>query len=404
MAGATIATVAAILKDLYLAPVTEQMNNEILLMQRLESSSQEVVGNRAVVPLHTTRTKGIGARGEDVALPEAGNQGYDVAYYDLKYLYGRGRVTGPSLSKTRNSAGSFLSVLEGEMDGIRTDLRLDTARQTYGDGSGQIAQCGTTANSTVVVLASAEPVRKGFLHIGMSVDIGTTADYDVVAGNRTIVDVDTANGTITISGTAVTTSSSHYVVRSGNAVSSSVIYEISGLRNLVATTDNVVGTIDSSAAGKSYWRNLRRNLAGALSLDSLTTAFNESEFAGGEVSLMVSTLGLQRQLFNLLQSQVRYNEPMTIRGGFRALDYNGRPFVADRHHPFGQIDFLDEKFLKFYTDGEDWHFMDRDGEVLKWVSGFDAWEFALMKYCNMGATRRNTQYLLYGITGDSTGV
>ena len=405
MPGATIATVTAILKDVYLGPVNEQLNNEILLFQRLEQRSEEVsFGNQAIVPLHTARTGGIGARGENVALPSAGNQGYAKAVFDLKYLYGRGRVTGPSMAKTRDNAGAFLSVLEGEIDGIRTDLRMDVSRQSYGDGSGQIAQCGTTTTSNVVVLANADAIRKGWLHIGMAVDIGTTADYDIVAAGRNIVDVSVAGPSITVDGATLSTGATHYVTRSGSAVAAGTVYEIDGLRSIVSTAANTFGGINSASAGNSYWDNLRTNVAGALTLDVLTQGFNTVAVNGGDVSLLISSFGLQRILFNLLQSQVRYMDPMSIKGGFQALEYMGKPFIADRHHPYGQIDILDEKNLKIYDVGDDWHFLDRDGEVLKWVTGYDAWEFALAKYCNFGATRRNTQLLLYGITGDTTGV
>jgi hypothetical protein len=402
MAGATLTTVADILKDLYLPPVTEQLNNEILFLQRLEPRDQELVGNQAVVPLHVTRSGGIGARGEDVDLPTAGNQGYDRAVYDLKYLYGRVRVTGPSMAKTSTEAGAFLQVLKGELDGIRQDLKQDLSRQFYGDGSAQIAQCDTTSSSTTVVLnatSGAEAIRKGFLHRGMVIDIGTTADYDTIAAARTITAVNVSTPSITIDGAAVTTSSSHYITRSGNAVSSSTIYETAGLQQIVATAANTFGSIDASSV--TEWDNLRTNVNGSLALDNLTQAFNIVTIAGGDVSLMVSTFGLQRSLFNLLQAQVRYVEPMSIKGGFSAIEYMGKPFIADRHHPFGKIHLLDEKYLKVYTN-RDWHFLDEDGDVLKWVTGRDAWEAVLARYLNLGTNRRNTQLVLYNLT-DSTG-
>src|SRR4051812_39657722 len=104
--GASIAsTLGAILKDLYLPPVVEQLNNEILLVQRLEKSSDEIFGNQAIVPLHVNRSGGIGSRAENAALPTAGSQGYAKAVYDLKYHYGRVRVTGVAMAKTASSAG-----------------------------------------------------------------------------------------------------------------------------------------------------------------------------------------------------------------------------------------------------------------------------------------------------------
>src|SRR5690242_20102006 len=144
MAGATLTTLSNILKDFYLPPVVEQLNNEVLMLQRLEARDQELFGNRAYMPLHKTRSGGIGAAPENGALPAAGNQGFDKAVYDLKYLYGRIRVTGPAMAKTASEAGAFLKALQSELDGIRNDLKKDLARQVYADGTGEIAQCGTT--------------------------------------------------------------------------------------------------------------------------------------------------------------------------------------------------------------------------------------------------------------------
>jgi len=113
VAGATLTTLSNILKDFYLPPVVEQLNNEVLLLQRLESQSEDLFGNRAVVPVHTARSGGIGPALEGAALPAAGNQQYNKATYDLKYLYGRIGVTGPSIAKTAFRGGLFPSRTEG---------------------------------------------------------------------------------------------------------------------------------------------------------------------------------------------------------------------------------------------------------------------------------------------------
>lgn len=400
--GAAIATLGAILKDLYLPPVVEQLNNQILLLQRIEPRSQELVGNQAVVPLHTARSGGIGSRAENAALPAAGSQGYAKAVFDLKYHYGRVRVTGVAMAKTASTAGAFLKALQGELDGIRRDLQLDLARQVYGDGTAIIATCGTTTASTVVNISSDEPLRKGFIYIGMVIDIGTQAAPTTVVAAANVTDVSIANKTVTID-SSVTTSSSHFIFRSGNALASSVSNELTGLQALVATAANTVGGINAAGAGNAYWDNLRDNAAGALSLDIMTKAFNTVAVAGGDVSLMIGTPGMQRALFNLLQPQVRYVEPLQIKGGFKALEYMGQPMVADRLAPFGKIFFLDEEFVKVFSPG-DWHFLDEDGDTLKWVVGFDAWEAVLARYLNLGISRRNVQFVEYGLTNDPAGI
>jgi len=403
--GASVAsTLGNVLKDVYTGTVVEQLNNEVLITQRLERDTVDFSGNQLVYSVHKQRSAGVFARAENVQFANPGAQLYAKPVYDVKSLYGRIRVTGLGRVKTAKDAGAFLRVLEGEISGIKNDLKMDLARQLYGTGNGVIATTDTSGSGVVVTLQSAEAIRKGELYIGMIVDIGTLADPDSQCASRSITDVSIANLTITVDGANfVTTDGTHFVSREGNNTDSSVTYEVSGLQQLVSTAAGSFGGIDASAAGNSYWDNQRLNASGALSLDLLTQSFNTVDVQGGNVSAMISSPGMQRALFNLLQSQVRYTEPMNLKGGFKALEYMGQPFIADRQAPFGKVYFLDEKFLNI-IDAGDWDWLNEDGNILKWVVGYDAWEAVLARYMNLSAKRRNTQLVLYGLTNDTTGV
>lgn len=410
--GASVAsTLSGVLKDVYLGSVVEQLNNEVLIPQRIGRESQEFVGNQVVVSVHRQRSAGVFARGENVQFANPGAQLFAKPVYDIKALYGRIRITGLGKVKTASQAGAFLRVLEGEVNGMRNDLKMDLARQLYGDGTARICS-GNAAAANVIDIRpiagggtnTAEPLRKGEIYVGMQIDGGTLAAPTTRFADRGVTNVDVANAQITIDGAAVTmTSGTDFIFRQGNAAASSVSYEIDGLQKVMPTAANTFGGIDASAAGNSYWDNLRINASGALTLDLMTQAVNTVTVAGGDTSGMISSPGIQRALFNLLQPQVRYTEPMSLHGGFKALDYFGQPFIADRQAPFGKVFFLDEKFLKMFDTG-DWAWLDEDGNILKWVVGYDAWEAVLAKYCNLGATRRNVQLLLYGLTDDPAGI
>ena len=412
----TLSSVSDILKEYYLGPVAEQLNNEVLLLSRLESRSEDLVGKRAYVPLHTTRSGGIGARAERDQLPTAGNQGYSKAVYDLKYLYGRVQVTGPSMAKTKNEAGAFLQALKSELDGIRNDLKKDLARQVYGDGTARVAKCGTTTASTTVVLAATttteeyagkEAIRKGQLYVGMIVDIGTAADVNTIAEARTITGIDYDNATITISGAAVTTTSSHFVSRSGAAVdggasaNGSRSNEVDGLKRLVSESATYVGEIDASA--NTWWDNKRIAVNGNLStdLDEIQKGLNLVRLEGGMPSLMVTTLGIQREIYSTLTDNVQYIDPASLSyaAGFKTLSYAGMPIVSDIDAPYGSIYILDESTMKVFSD-QDWHFLDADGNTLRQVSDYDAFEAIMARYINLGTTKRSNQAVLSGIQVD----
>ena len=416
--SATLSTLDNILKEYYLGPVAEQLNNEVLLLNRLESRSEDLVGKYAYVPLHYGRSGGIGAVGENAALPDAGYQQYYRAKYDLKYLYGRVRVTGPSMAKTKNEAGAFLQALKSELDGLRNDLRKDLARQVYGDGSAVIAQAAASSavSGSVITLASAEPIKKGQLYPNMKVDIfaySTNAKSSSVT--TTITAVNVATPSITVAD-ATGVADGDYIARAGavaaqlNNATGSRSNEIDGLSRIVATSAQDLGEVAVATYG--WWDNKRLapdfdpEVAGsqtALSLDLIQKAMNTIRLEGANPSVIITTLGIQREFYNLLSQDVQYIDPASLSyaAGFKTLSYNGMPLIADIDAPYGRMYVLDESTMKVFSD-QDWHFLDADGQTLRQVSDRDAFEAVMVRYMNLGATKRNNQMVISGITVDGT--
>ena len=416
--SATLSTLDNILKEYYLGPVAEQLNNEVLLLNRLESRSEDLVGKYAYVPLHYGRSGGIGAVGENAALPDAGYQQYYRAKYDLKYLYGRVRVTGPSMAKTKNEAGAFLQALKSELDGLRNDLRKDLARQVYGDGSAVIAQAAASSavSGSVITLASAEAIKKGQLYPNMKVDIfaySTNAKASSVT--TTITAVNAATPSITVAD-ATGVADGDYIARAGavaaqlNNATGSRSNEIDGLSRIVSTSAQDLGEVAVATYG--WWDNKRLapdfdpEVAGsqtALSLDLIQKAMNTIRLEGANPSAIITTLGIQREFYNLLQQDVQYIDPASLSyaAGFKTLSYNGMPLIADIDAPYGRMYVLDESTMKVFSD-QDGHFLDADGQTLRQVSDRDAFEAIMVRYMNIGATKRNNQMVISGITVDGT--
>lgn len=406
MAGANLSTLSNILKDYYLGPIQEQFNNEVLVTQLLKTTSENLEGLRAVIPLHTGRSGGIFSRAEGVQFGVAGNQGYQRATYDLKYHYARIQVTGPSISKTNSSSGAFAQALKEELNRIKDDLMIDWARQLYGDGTGQIAQCGTTTGSTTVTLASSEALLKGFIYVGMIIDIGDSGMATPVATSRTVTDVDTGAGTIVISGATVTTSASHFVYRAGNVDSVNGIQEMdAGLQKIIATAANTVGGLNSASAGLKFWDNLRDTSGGAISLDNLQINWNKLNNAGAKATdlVAITTPGLVRRLFATsdFKSNVRFVDSTTLTGGFESVSFNAGggkiTLAADRQAPFGKIHFVHGKHIRLFSPA-DWDFLSRDGLTIRWVADYDAFQAVLFRYANLGTDRRNTSMVMSGLT------
>lgn len=361
-----------------------------------------------MLPLHTSRTGGIGSRGELETLPAAGNQSYGQAIYDLAYHYGRTQVSGQAIHKTSESAGAFLQAMKSELDGLRDDLALDFARQIYGSGDGIVAATAANTAVTTLVLSSSESLIKGFIYINMVVDIGDTTNPISVAQGRTVTDVDPVAGTITISGGAVTTTTAHRVFRSGNA-GPSTTYALrempAGLQKIVSTAVNSVGGINAASAGNKYWDNLRDTTGGAVSLSALMQNWNKAYMAGAKAGnvVAITTPGLVRRLFETsdFKALIQFIDQKQFAGGFSEVSFaaNGTPIklYPDRHAPYGQVLILDKGHIRLFSP-MDWSFLDKDGLSVRWVADTDAYQVALFRYASLGVDRRNTSVVISGLT------
>jgi hypothetical protein len=427
--GADLSTVSAILKEYYLGPVQEQLNNEVLLLSRLESRSEDLVGKAAFVPLHTGRSNGIGAVAEDAALPAAGNQSYARAEYDLKYLYGRIRVTGPSMAKTKSDAGAFLQTLKGEMDGVRADLTKDLARQIYGTGDGVIGT-GTLASQTTITLDDWEPLKKGQFYVGQVLSGAVKTTGVQASGTLTITAVTlaaAATSTLTVTVTGTVANAAYALSLSGSVTAAQALNrfnntprsnEIDGLTRVVNTfsitgASEASGTFGTTAKSGSlgkidsytstYWDNQKTfgatpGTAEALTIMRVQQAINLGRQQGAMPSAIITSLGVQREFYRLLQANQQFVAPgdTNYASGFSTLTYNGMPVIADLDAPFGKMFILDESTMKVFSD-QDWHFLDGDGQTLRQVSDRDAYEAVMVRYMNLGSTNRRKNTVINDI-------
>jgi len=412
--SATLSTLTNILKEYYLPPVVDQLNNEILALQILDIDSDHIdlEGLKAVVPLHSARTGGIGSRAELDTLPAAGAQGYKRATYNLKYHYGRIQVSGQSISHTKSGAGAFLQAYKSELDGIKDDLALDFARQVYGNGDGRVAQCGVTSATNVVVLNSSEALDKGFIYVGMRVDVGTTSDPNTLIDGEEVTDVDVANKTFTVS-TSITTSTSNWVYRAGNTdpTDATIVKEMdTGLQKLISTSANTVGTLNAASAGLKFWDNQRDTTGGSISLvgnsgPALLYQANRvfSKGVKSDQLKIVSTPGIARRLFETTEfkGSVQFVNSTMLKGGFESISFSAGSgqmnLVTDRLAPYGSMFFVPTKHIKLFSPG-DWDFLAKDGQAVKWVQDKDAFQSILFRYANLGTDRRNNSLVISGIT------
>lgn len=387
----TLTTLDAILKNQYIGPIRDQLNNSSVLYSRLEKNSDSVVGKNFTIPLHYGRNEGVGARGEGTALPTAGNQAYKECIVPMRYQYGRIRLTGPTMKAARSNEGAFIRAVDSEMRGLEKDMKTSMNRQAFGDGTGLLATVAASGSgtSTVVVDSTAK------LRVGMPIDIivkTTGAATAGVAGTSVASITDTT--TFTITDTLAGTPAATY----GVYIAGSRNNEMMGLSGIVSTTATLQGL---DVANYPWWKATVLANSGsnrAISDTLLQTAIDTLEAnSSGMCTAMYTSFGVRRAYQALLTATKQLVNTQELKGGYKAITYNDLPIIADKDAPANKIFVVDEDELQVFRLGDfDW--MQEDGAILSRVSGYDAYEAVLYVYQELGTTMRNAHVLISDVT------
>ena len=382
------------LKEDYQPAIREQLNQEIMMLNQIESNSRDVEGRRAVLSIHTGRNNGVGARAEAGTLPTAGSQSYAEERVTLKYNYGRIQITGPVIRAMKSDSGSFVRAIESKVNGVVNDLKRDVNRQIFNDSNGTIARCASVSSADVTLTTpTATQLRQ--LEVGSKVDIGALDSPTDHANGSEITAINTSTGVITLSPAASAgVGASDYVFRHGaKTTTDGTTYELTGLQAIVnssGTLFNVnptsvtdwVSTVDgNSGTNRAATDNLFESVIDEIFLDS-----------GQAPDFIVTTPAVRRNYAAQLKAQKRFTDTTTLKGGFSALTVDAGnvslPLAVDRDCPSNKA-FLLKTDNIMQHQSSDWEFMDEDGSVLSRVSATDAYEAVLFKYHELTTDRRN---------------
>jgi len=436
------------LKTFYLPAIQEQLNQDTILADMIDTNEEDVSGKEATIECHYGRTKGTGARPDGGALPDADYQKFKTAEIPMKYIYGRITVSGPTIAATRDERGSYAKALDTEIAGVVTDLKKEVNRMLWGAGYGVLSRWNTGTVSTVTVQKRytgntaagggdgfgstfgakyhgegrtdlVEVIVSGLSSQATSSFVTDTTDL-VVTGVTEGTNYDTI--TITAPGTMVTGS---WFVRPGSlavadAAAGAHRYEMMGISGIVDDRNldeiNVYNGTDDSlstayvdglqglAVGTyTWWKAIVDAHAGgrysaqrALTFTLMQKVFDKVEEAAGKdygPNLILTTRAIRREYLELCQADRRYVNTMELDGGWTAIDYNGVPFTVDNDAIDGNIFFLTTSDLQIYRMA-DYDWMQKDGAVLSRITNYDAYEAVLYRYAELGCTRRNAQGLL----------
>ncbi len=349
MATQTLAAADAIVKDLYVGPIVEQLNYKTYMLDRIERDADHIdhTGRRAIIPIHTNRNRGRGAGADNSNLPVAGVQSYQDAIVNIKYFYYAIEVSDPAIAASKRNEGAFVNILDEETRMVAKEMRKDINRQVFGTGDGVVA--GVRANSTTTTVEVDQGIQ--YIGVGDYVDVLVTSSgattNGVVNTQVTARAASSATPTITIAdslaGTAGTTYSVYFT---GNRAK-----EMDGLRN-ITDTDRTLHSINSATAGNEFWDGQERDASNAVAGESLFEQLADDVGRGGngELKVFLTTRGIRRRLADTYQSQKRFNDAqaVNIHGGYSAIMVNEVPVVADDDCPVNYAFGLDNSAFKWF--------------------------------------------------------
>lgn len=409
----------AILKDDYLPPIRDLLNNKHLLMKRIQRNTEDFVGRQGYIPLKVGRNEGIGNRAEGGTLPRAGNQKYSKALFGMCYIYGQIEVSGPIIAAMGEDDGAFTRAVDSEVKELVPDVCNDINRQMFGEGTSELAKSSGSSSGTTITCSSSHYWGSiKHLREGMRVDFVNATNGNFVANgeNRTVVSVDVDAGTFVVD-VGPTCTSDTVVVRQGNYGFNDddpqTARELWGLGICIddgaATAPAVAGTTlkmgnITRSATTPWWKANVVSGASGLTFDLMEQVVDKCETNGnGNTSLIVTDHAQHRAYGALLVPDRRFVSAdgmphETLDGGFKALEFDGIPVVKDKDAPSKRMWFLDEtSFMLFEQSDFEW--MDKDGSILNRITGKDAYGATLYKYCQMGCGAPRKNGVIEGLPG-----
>lgn len=428
MAGATLSTFDAVLKEFYpVDTVTELVKKKFPFFYKIKKSKLIAVdGRRVIHPLHSGRNLGVSARGEGGNLPTAGNQAYLDLTIPYKYTHGRIQWTAQALKQSRTSEGAFETIVEGEMQRMVSDIAREISRQLQGDGTGKLcklatgASAGATATHNLIDgqgVADNDDVPGRFLKAGMLVALIKPSD-GTIEQIMTVSSVGSDLKSVVFTATVNPSEANEYVVKASTAADSAAV-DVAYANEMMG----LLGAIDDGTYVASYFSNTRSTAAnaklnsyvldfngGALSLDKLQQAFDGvDQQSDGYPSLLVAHHSTRREYLALLQVMKRYvnEKALTPDGGVKGsairadVEFNEVPMQAERDCPLGLIYGVDmESFMRYMLTEGEW--ADEDGTIMLRVAGSDAYEGRYRVFGNVACVAPNRNFVCRSVKLSNT--
>jgi len=396
MVGATLTTVANLLKYVYLPQLQVAINWKTPLFAQLTRRTDiPVVGKNFVFSVQTAANEAVGAGAETADLPDPDSNSYEQATLPARINRGVMQISVPTMVYTRNGGASLADELDREMTDLKNSISRDMNRQLFGTGTGILSQVNGAVTSGVSVtcnngITAADGTSRR-IRANMVLDF-----YLAAALQATGIKVSgVSSATVFTVDQNITVSDGACIYRKG-----AKDIEVMGLDAIVDSAGALQG-LNPATAGQECWSSYELAVNGALTEQAMIKACQTIDSNSGEYpTALVSNKGVQRAYWDLFDATV-IRQPLTIQGGWKVLTFfcDGReiPWILDDDSPGGTLYFPNLDALP-WCQVSDFTWMEEDGAILHRVTGKLAYSAVLFNMANLGTLMRSRHGKLTGLT------
>lgn len=432
--AATRTTLSDILKDFYLGPIQDQLNEEVLALDLMEKATVDWSGKQVIIPVHVGRNSGVGFKAESVALPAAGQQDFERLVVEASFLYGRFQISGPAIASAKTGGkNSFIGYVDAEMTKLVSDVR-NQANQTVFSGGATVGFLNEKKNTAGAPAAGSEwdfsgdidkleSTRAAVALAGGILNLRVIRADTYATVNTIRVQAPAASGVGSIAAgqimldaldtSAVPNGTACVVVMQDDAGATAPITALADeptgiFGNLGFNT--LFGVDRTDATGAAALQSVLHSPDDAgndnrddVSLGALQRLLDGISIASDEVpNLFLVHPSFRQEYAQILMGTSAGNLTKEVSnvgkadGGFTSLSYNNIAMRVSRHAPKGAVVALSTATWKL-CELESGGFADLDGAILSRVSNTDAFEGFYRWYYETVCTRPGANGVLCGL-------
>lgn len=390
MAMSSVSLVTEALKFFYLDGLVSQINeNADPFTAQIEKNSQGVVGSDIVMGLQYGRHGGVGNAADDGDIPTPNPRKHKQAKWATKNLFGTFQITQKLIDASKTDRGAFENMLTNEVQTLENDAKDNFSRQALGNGTGVLTTTtGPREGGSNDTLPVADTT---YFAEGMLVDIWDASGSAYLHQGIEITVVDDDTKKLTFGGTtlSVTIASADEIYIKGSKG-----IELTGVKSVFEST--TLYGIDRTT--NKWLQPKRTNLNGEIAEVDIQKAIHTvNSKAGSNINFILCSYGVERAYSNLLAATKQIVNSIELKGGFKAISFNGTPLTSGKYVSAGKMYLKDLSDWKMYQMSE-YSWMNEDGDMLKWVNGKAAYQAVLYKFADIGCRKPVGQHEIYGIT------